>query len=478
MPDHGARADIQDDIVEVLERSGRFADPARRQELIEQLAQRRGAPLIVPPVPHERTHLLFIVRECTRVECLTDLLTVIDTELGEWAIWRLRQLIDEWEGIVHFPDPLWLTIKETLEQVDVSNGTALFRAVQWRNPPPVHCRNVWHLFAYLAGSNGDDQGVPLFMIFLWMVADQLETRQGRPLKKLLFNLASEWNITGPFQRVSFERRQIGNGDQNAALLILIDPHPLIPETFTVMYWYGWDADPAVLVKGGDQVVERPGLQEAVRRIVQTAEAEWPTDDPKLRIEFILPFALLNMPVEHWPKEFDPDLGPVPLYLHYAVVVRSLDRIRDRGRHRAWRARWHMLQDTPTLARCQHGEDVPRRLEETIMRDGRVVAVVLSEPPILPSSEGMSEIRIAIRTGVPIIIWHRTERPDARFRQAVDESIGFGEIADLPDRAFDLRLTHSVPDDDRASIGHNLVVLWDDPIRLPEEFRAVASGSAQ
>src|SRR3954471_14458954 len=110
MPDHGARADIQDDIVEVLERSGRFAAPARRQELIEQLAQRRGAPLIVPPVPHERTHLLFIVRECTRVECLTDLLTVIDTELGEWAIWRLRQLIDEWEGIVHFPDPLWLTI--------------------------------------------------------------------------------------------------------------------------------------------------------------------------------------------------------------------------------------------------------------------------------------------------------------------------------------------------------------------------------
>lgn len=473
---HGARADIQDNIVQVLERSHRFVGLPQRHTLIEQVSHRRRADLPVEQVDHERTHLLFIVRACCHTDCLADLVDVVDRDLDEQARWRLRQLNDEWDGIGHFSDHQWWIIKETLEQVDVSNGSALFRAVQRRNPPPVHCRNVWHLFAHLAGSNSDDQGVPLFMIFLRLVADQLETKIGRPLKYLLSQLAFDWDITGDFQRVFFERvRLVGSGDHNAALLILIDRHPLLPDTYTVMHWYGWNPDRAVLVKGGDQVVGHQALETAVQGIVQTVEAGWPTDDRRLRIEFILPFTLLNLPVEQWPKEIDPDHGPVPLFKHYSIVVRSLDRIRDPARHRVWRARWRMVEEAPTLARYQYGEDVPHRLEETITLDPRVVAVVLSEPPIMQSGDGMSEIRIAIRTGVPIIIWHRTGRPDAPFRRTVDDAFNYGEIAELPDRAFELRLHGSVADDDRAEVSRNLVLLWDDPIRLPEEFRSPASG---
>jgi hypothetical protein len=475
-PESGARADILDAIVQLLERSRRFDDPDRRLAVIDEVAQRTRRRLSVPQSPDERLHLHLIVRECAGRECLSDLLETISDDVDKWTAWRLRQLNDEWDGIEHFTDPVWLEIKDTLEQVDVSNGTALFNAVQWRNPRPVHCRNVWHLFAYLAGSNGDDEGVPYFMTFLCMVADQLETQDGRPLKHLLNQLAFDWNITDSFQRVYRARaRAVGRSDQTAALLILIDPHPLNPGTFTVMHWYGWAPDRELLVKGEDLVVEEGGLEDAVRDIVKRAEAGWPSDDQQLRIEFILPFELLNLPVERWPKELDPQDGPVPLYKHYAVVVRSLDRIRQPDRHRVWRARWHMLEDTPTLARWQYGEDAHVHLEETITRDRRIVALVLSEPPSAASGDGMSEIRIAIRTGIPIIIWHRSRPSSAEFRRVIDESMYYGDIAKLPDRAFDLRLDPPASNDERVDIGNNLVVLWDDPVRLPEEFRFIASG---
>jgi hypothetical protein len=476
-PELGARADILDAVVQVLERSGWFDDLDRRLAVIKEVAQRTRHHLQVPQSPDERLHLHMIIRECAHRGCLSDLVDTVCDDMDKWTTWRLRQLNDEWDGIEHFTDPVWQFIKDTLEQVDVSNSTALFNAVQWRSPKPAHCRNVWHLFAHLAGSNGDDDGVPYFMIFLCMVADQLETQDGRPLKKLLNQLAYDWNITDSFQRVYRARaRVVGRADQTAALLILIDPYPLNPGMFTVMHWYGWAPDRELLVKGGeDQVVAEADLEDTVRDIVKQAEAGWPTDDQQLRIEFILPFELLNLPVERWPKEVDPQDGPVPFYKHYAVVVRSLDRIRRPDRHRVWRARWHMLEDTPTQARCQYSEDARERLEETIQRDRRIVALVLSEPPETPSGEGMSEIRIAIRTGIPIIIWHRGHRSNDEVRRVIDESMYYGDLAKLPDRAFDLRLDQSMPNDERADIGNNLVVLWDDPVRLPEEFRAASSG---
>jgi hypothetical protein len=472
------RADIQDGIVQVLERTGRFTDLTAREELVRLVAHQRGVVLGVAPVEHERTHLQFIVRACGARDCLSDLVEALEPyRLPEQVTWRLRQLNDEWDGLANVADPdRWLTIKDILEQVDVSNGLSLFRAVQWRNPPPAHCRSVWHLFAFLATSNSDVQGAPHFMTFLWLVADQLDRRSGRPLLDLLRRMASDWNITETFQRVSAaRRREVGRSGENAALLILIEPHPLKDGLYTVVHWYGWTADRRLLIRGTDHEVGYDALQETVQWIVQSVESEWPTNDQRLHIEFILPFAMLNTPVEQWPKEIDEDDGPVPLYKHYSVVVRSLDRMRHPGRHRVWRARWDILTDSPTLAGCLYSQDVPHRLEEEITLDPRIVAVVLSEPPQHRRGEGMNEIRIAIRTGIPIIMWHRSEGPGSAFRRCVEESMHYGEIAILPDRVFELRLTNRGPDDERAEVGRNLVLLWDDPVRLPEEYRTAASG---
>jgi hypothetical protein len=54
---------------------------------------------------------------------------------------------------------------------------------------------------------------------------------------------------------------------------------------------------------------------------------------------------------------------------------------------------------------------------------------------------------------------------------VDELFAYGEIAEVPDRVFELRLRPPLSDDSRSGsgTGPDLVLLWDDPIRLPEKY---------
>ncbi|WP_285474716.1 hypothetical protein [Actinoplanes sp. NBRC 101535] len=469
----GPRRSIQDAMAQALQRTHRLTTLNRRVELVRHVGSHNSFPLSVPEVPEERTHLHLIVDECARQDCLTDLVDAVEAlHLGdEYAMLRLRQLNDEWDGSAQFSDPeQWWQIKDILKQIPLTNGFALFTAAQRDNPAPAHCRTVWHLFAHLAGSNSGEQGVPLFMIFLWMVADQIETRYARPLKHLLAQLATEWNITGPFLRLALERiRTVGSTARHATLLILIDPHETDALTYTVRHWYGWDADPGVLVHRGDAEAAESALPDRVREIVRTAESRFPLDDRRLRIEFVLPDHLLNLPVEQWAKEYDSAGDPVPLYLSYAVVVRSLERMRNRHRHAFWWQRWRTVADTPGFALSRHAQDHPHGLAESIAQDTRIVALVLSGPPEPVRSDGMKEIGMAVRAGIPIIVWHRRRAPTPQFREIVDNSIRFGEITELPDRAFRLRLAHWVDDDERADISRNLVVLWDDPIRVPEQF---------
>ncbi len=464
-------------IVETLDNSGRFADARGRFALINDISRRRLIRLMEDGERESeegRAHLELIVRRCAFRDCLKDLLAVVGDQLSADLIYRLRQLNDEWDGIDQFSDSDWWLIEEILKREPVGNCGELFRAVQLHEPPPAHCGDAWQMFANLAGSSGTDHGVPLFMIFLELAADLLSTESGRRIKQLLRRLASEWGVSGDLERCVYRAAQRvgGRGDRNSALLILIDPHPIRPGTYTVKHWYGWSEQPGVLDKRGEQVVGWAGLESAVRGIVQTAEVDWRADDRPDRIEFILPFDLLNLPVERWRKEADPD---IPLFLRYAVVVRSLDRFRDPSWHPEWRARWNALWRSPRQAHYRFSEDHPYRLKESIVFDSQVVALVLSEPPTDQSRNGLHQLKVAIRNGVPIVIWHRDSSPGITFRRVIEEEIRWGDgVSAMPEFARRLRASAVMADDERTEIGKDLVLLWDDPLCLPEEFGDRAS----
>lgn len=472
---HVARSEIQAGIAAVLHESGRFALAAQRTDLIAAVTRRSPDPLRVEPSDHGMTHLTFLVRDCTAAHCLDVLVEELATRLDRPAVDRVRRLRDEWNGLDnYFSDADWLQMRNHLESVDLANLHDLYRrTVRFGfGAPPPHCRNVWHVFAHLAGFNGGEQRVPPCMLFVWLVADQLPGDRAEPLRRLLDRLAQQWGITDAFQRARYRLSPAPGAERwDAALLILIEPATIAPH-FAVRHWYQWSPDEWP-VPGEDQLVPRDGLELAVQDIVAAAEADATAGFGRLRIEFLLPVDLLNLPVERWSKENDPADGPVPLYRHHPVVVRSLERIRDRRRHLAWRTRWHTLQEAPHAADWVASKGAGHRLEEEITRDERIVTMVLSEPPPGSSEGAAREIRIALRTGIPIVIWHRSEPPGPPFLRLVEDLVAGGGMAELPDRASQLRITASMNEDEMGT-GRGLVLLWDDPSRLPGEF-GTASG---
>jgi len=128
----------------VLAQSHLFARLEDRDRLIRGVAARSGRELAVESSADEMTHLTFIVRAAAADDCLNHLVEQLGGRLEETAMWRLRQLNDEWDGIGQFTADDWRTIRDALEQLRLSNAAELFgNAVQWRLPaPPPHCRII------------------------------------------------------------------------------------------------------------------------------------------------------------------------------------------------------------------------------------------------------------------------------------------------------------------------------------------------
>jgi hypothetical protein len=104
-------------------------------------------------------------------------------------------------------------------------------------------------------------------------------------------------------------------------------------------------------------------------------------------------------------------------------------------------------------------------------DDRIVSLVLSEPPTRVGETGQQEVEAALRSGLPVIIWHRSDCTSLAFREAVSGLVTKGGVGHLPIRAKELR--HAAlrlePALREAHVGHHLTVLWDDPERRPDSL---------
>lgn len=457
----------------MLHQSGSFSTIEDRTSLVEGVSARSSGDLVVEPIDHERTHLMFIVQECAGADCLETLIAVSEGYLRPHQLLDLQQLRDEWNAAMILSDADWRLLRTELESLRLANLHDLYRRTvpyEFR-PPPSYCVDPWRVFAHLVGLNGGTDRVPPCMLFLWLVADLLPGSKAVALQGILARLVQKWDIAGAFQRAcsGLTRTTVGRR-WDPTLLIAIDFDR--PGFFSVISWTQWASDQQ-FKRGRDRIAPKAGLEMAVQEIVASAEAQWPSGYGKLRIEFLLPLDLLNLPVEQWSKEMDPDDGPIQLYKDYPVVVRSLDRIRDLRRRRVWHQRWNTLHESPESAQWLPSGGPLHSLLEEISRDERIVTMILSEPPPGSSDGAAREIRIAIHTGVPIVIWHRTEAPASPFYELIESLIVGGGMADLPDRASKLRITTSMNEDDRG-VGQGLVLLWDDPSRLPGEFGSTTS----
>ncbi|MFL6075322.1 MAG: effector-associated domain 2-containing protein [Mycobacteriales bacterium] len=453
-----------------------MAEERGRQLAVELLRDELNAPLQVRIHAQDRLYLIEIVRACAALpHGLRALGEVLDSlEPGSSATVETHRLIDEWYASGWISGEDWSLLREALEGVTLPDLADLCRlATESRVPMmPAHCDCAWWVFVHLAGFNAGPHTLPPSLVFLDLLLDRLEPSAADAVREVCLRWAREWGLAAELE-VRHWRRPLGESAVDAAYLVIeLDPDGLDSQQYTLSHWYQNDPHQWHPRRGEDRTVRLGELEQAVENLIADMEAKWARSSAPVMLEFVLPWELLNSEVDWWPHESGTGRAS-PLAMDYSVVVRSLERLRTPRWHRLWRQRWRQFVHEPATSHMYwsrpSGEDYFTRLESELKSDESTVSLVLSEPPQHTGGHARKEIETALRSGLPIIIWHRGDCSSAEFRTVVSSLAAEGGLGSLPERVRKLRMQalRLEPDQRGRHIGRHLTVLWDDPERLPE-----------
>ncbi|MGM9380489.1 trypsin-like peptidase domain-containing protein [Streptomyces antibioticus] len=217
----------------------------------------------------------------------------------------------------------------------------------------------------------------------------------------------------------------------------------------------------------DRSVPREDLPRVVRDVVRSFEEREVglATGPAPLVEFLLPFSLMNLPVDR----FDIGEGPVPspLGLDYPVVVRPAELVdRHSARHR-WHRRWSRLRDVPPGAR------EPRWLKGAGGRALVLDAAGLTFPPT------GDQIAFALLQGVPVFIW--TPEPQPATEAALMELARTVPVERIPEAVRSWRIQQVAAEDGGKGPARATLVYADPerplPVELSELLDAPGDGGA-
>ncbi|MBY8874665.1 hypothetical protein K7640_22820 [Micromonospora sp. PLK6-60] len=242
------------------------------------------------------------------------------------------------------------------------------------------------------------------------------------------------------------------------------------DTFIVSHWYQWASPNWQSVRGDDRYVSYAELESTVNQIVAEMQRRWSDHPESVAIEFILPFRLLNEPVDTWRTGIDSRM-PTPLVWSFPIVVRSLERIRAPHWHRQWGRRWQRLLQPRGVHRLYHAtaSESVAQMEASLSLSPDAVVLVLSEPPT-PGSIGGQQLLAGLRAGLPAIFWYRGDsaRLDEvreAIRAMIDDVQATSGLISLPESVARFR-QESWAVGTGHHIGRGLALLWDDFNRQP------------
>ncbi len=362
------------------------------------------------------------------------------------------------------------------------------------------------LFDSATGGDAWPPGLRHDLVEILLYLEQLTTRIAAPPPLLVFiaglaehpqltdpDVRNEFEqvLTGPCGRLPVDRQDLaaaarvlphagaGAAEEAAATLVVrLKPDPLDDDTYVVSAW---------LQRArclGKMLVEEQAwsLAELPQEVDRLLAEEG--DGHAMPVEFILPRALFNEPVDKWtigPRNFTADH---PLGSAHPVVIRSLERLTPKRKawKTAWAWKWGWIREHGHEPRADAYEHVDRRVPAERMevllhalgRDVKPACVVLHFTPPSERESRHDELTVALSTGVPIAVWRRDSAnggTSEQLRTFVDRT----PLADLPRKAFELRTELSARADRNSDqLGHHLVLLYDDHDRPPEAATTLAA----
>jgi len=478
-PQGAERRRIIAEVAGLLEESDAVRDPSSRQVLLREIGYAFGGPLRLREVGVLRLQLVELVTACIDrtggLRLLAECLDLLEPDSTRTL--TLFQLSDEWQVFERFAEHDLSWLRGDLSLLAVTARWRRFVVECRRVPPPEHCTSLWHLFAHLVGAPPAG-GVPHWLLLLGRLDDSVPAESRQRLRGLVRALAEEWDVpedalVATAATASTDAPDEAAGLATAYLIIQFEKYGGDDDTFIMSHWYQWASPTWSPVRGEHRYVRNGDLEAAVDEVLSETERRWAHQAGPVTIEIVLPWQLVNEPVDTWRKELRSSV-PSPLVVEYPLVIRSLERLRSPEWHRRWRVRWRGVAAGGGSSRifCAAPDQVDAQLEALLTGDEAAVVLVLSDSP-LPDSAAERQLLVGVRSGVPAIVWHRDPVLAVELcrvlRSMVESANGFaGGMAQLPMHASKLRKS-AWSEDPSASgrhVGHGFVILWDDPMRQP------------
>jgi hypothetical protein len=334
-------------------------------------------------------------------------------------------------------------------------------------PPLGRKANAWEMVKYVLDLNANPGGFPKLITFVELLADHVGGSLGAALRSWNDTQAGQLRLTAALGELRAETRVPVRVEDRLHLVIVVEHDLFDHDRCLVSHWRQDDPTEWRPARGESRPAGVHDLERVVDDLVVNAEMAWAGLDGDAALEFVLPRALLNLPVDQWCREGrsgDPSL----LVLHYRIVVRSLERMLAPYWHRVWRAKWRVLSGTApngrVFAPSTAEVDQPHRLA-AMLQEREVVSMVLSQPP--PAAAGPhDELSAAMRAGLPAVLWSRRTGDQDALADLVAGLTYDRDLARLPDRVHEARLAALRSDDhqEHTDVVQHLVILWDAPVR--------------
>ncbi|HJP73591.1 MAG TPA: hypothetical protein VJ914_04950, partial [Pseudonocardiaceae bacterium] len=357
-------------------------------------------------------------------------------------------------------------LRELLTSIDVPQLVVMTSRALGPGVPVPHLNgntNAWAALRLLTDCNAGPDGIPPAVTFLRLLAEQVDEEAGIKITSWVGEQGRQLRL-GP---ALDEQKKLLSPIPDSSLLyltIMLEPVSADPTRCTLAFWR--QDDPEVWPPALSDVREI-GIDELelhVDDVIVDAERVWAGQRISAAVEFLLPRELINLPVHRWAKEHASG-QPQPLRYDYLLGIRSLERMRSRHWHRAWRVRWASMLDDPSAERLHYAArtEFEEHPIDAVLSDARWVGLVLAKPPRPRPEPGEQpdELTSGLRGGLPLILWHPEANPE-ELREMLDWMLDESSLIKLLERRKIAISAMNLPF--KNSLAHNLVVLWDDPDR--------------
>jgi hypothetical protein len=462
--DGGTRAH---QIAAALEKLTLTRDRSFRDAMVDSIGRDLESPLNAQDSDYPRIHLYNIVTACMdRPGAMEGMIRFLEFAAGDLPGTALvRRLVSPVADSIPATDRS--AAQRMLEGRTIPHLSRIFCiACGGAVTPPGHLRDAWEAFSILLDLNARPDGLPPHLMFAALFAQAPEAKSVADelwawVDEQAGVLRAQGAAAGADTLLTLRN---GHTVPTAALplhLVIMIESSLVdgPGMYVIDHWRQfhpteWRPEPA----GTRKTCAISDIPLRVAELIQDAISGWASqfNDP-LAIEFVLPMELINLGVDQWLWEPDDGEG-VPIGAAFEVVVRSQDRLSDTSWHYAWRRRSRMLADPSHDCRIHpmpDGMNGDARKFRVYLDQSTAVACLLETPP--DEEPGRSQLKAALKTGLPAVLWCRDRRAVARFSEAV----GAINARRLPPEIKRLRQNAILAQGAESSYAQHISLLWDD-----------------